>query len=286
MWDQETALRVRERKMAEMGKIVNYTNEDRKAKLLGELGRDVCICNCTVSGNGVCVIPSTPIADPGYLSALSEQAMEDEKALDSVRISPPHLFELLSEAFRMAAETASEDRAAPYKEALEAVKEELTASRDMVDRLSASLEYAKSQSEAAECQCKELKETVDRLEAELKDARTARNVDKSASCPMNAFRRLVESIKDMKLSAMDIFIDEALSGSSDADLCDEVVVMLKHDIEILDSLSASETEIQRPVPDSSQSKNALSLRNLYESRLDEDGRVLEGCFRRLTTPGS
>jgi chromosome segregation ATPase len=276
MWDLDTAVRVRERKMAEMGKIVNYTNEDRKAKLLGELGRDICICNGAVSGHGVCVIPSVPITDRGYRSALTGQDLTDEEALDSIRISPPQLTELLSEAFRMAGTAASEDRAAPYKEALETVKEELAAARDSVEDLSSRLEFALSRSESAECRCDELAETVNRLESELIETRKPLSEKDAASRCMDKFQELVSSIRAMKLSIMDGLIDDAMSGKADADLCDEAVVTLKEDLKVLDALCSPEM-IQN------QADGDLAIIQEYESRLDEEGRALEECFRRLTS---
>ena len=54
MWGQEVAIRVRDRKIREMAKVIGYTNAERRYKLLGELGRDLEICNCAVSGTSVC----------------------------------------------------------------------------------------------------------------------------------------------------------------------------------------------------------------------------------------
>ncbi len=291
MWDQEVALRVRERKMTEVGNVVKYTNADRKAKLLGELGRDICICNSEISGNGVCVIPSAPVDDPGYRSALTGQDLEDEKALDSVRMSPPHLETFLKEAFIKASEAAAEDRTIPYREALETVKAELSAARDSVEDLSARLEYSTSQTEASEEECKELKEAVSRLESEIRvlkagsdQARSA----KTASADEKDLRSEIDAIRKMKSSMIDRFVDEALSNASDADLCDEIVMMLKRDIRILDALCAPDgspdvKEGMTPIPKDEASQD---LREAYESRLDGKELAIERRFRRLMSSRS
>jgi DNA repair exonuclease SbcCD ATPase subunit len=291
MWDQEVALRVRERKMAEIGNVVKYTNADRKAKLLGELGRDICICNCEISGCGVCVIPSAPVDDPGYRSALSGQDLEDEEALDSVRISPPRLEALLKEAFAKASETAAEDRTAPYKEALETVKAELAAARDSVEDLSARLDYSMSRAEASEEECKELKEAVSRLESEIRVLKAGSDRARSAKTASENVESLssdIDAIRRMKSSMIDRFIDEALSNASDADLCDEIVMMLKRDIRILDVLSApdgspSVKEGMTAIPKDEMSQD---LREAYESRLDGKELAMERRFRRLMSSRS
>ncbi len=167
MWGYEVALRVRDRKIGEIAKVMGYTNVERRYKLLGELGRDLEICNCTVSGAGVCMIPSVPISDPGYRSALSGTDLDDELDLDSIRAAPPQIRDFIRDMFNDAARYASEDRSGPYKDAVDSMKEELSICRERIDELSAQIDYKRSELEASEEDKASLQETIDRQAAEI-----------------------------------------------------------------------------------------------------------------------
>ncbi|MBR4225530.1 MAG: hypothetical protein IKR86_01860 [Candidatus Methanomethylophilaceae archaeon] len=167
MWGYEAALRVRDRKIGEMARVMGYTNADRRYKLLGELGRDLEICNCAISGSGVCAIPSVPVSDPGYRSALSGQDLEDELDLDSARVAAPQFRDMVKSLFQDAARYASEDRSEPYREAVGALKEELRSCRDRLEQLSAEMDYKRSELEASEEDRRCLQETVGRQQSEI-----------------------------------------------------------------------------------------------------------------------
>ena len=167
MWGYEAALRVRDRKIGEIARVMGYTNADRRYKLLGELGRDLEICNCAISGSGVCAIPSVPVSDPGYRSALSGQDLEDELDLDSARVAAPQFRDMVKSLFQDAARYASEDRSEPYREAVGALKEELRSCRDRLEQLSAEMDYKRSELEASEEDRRCLQETVGRQQSEI-----------------------------------------------------------------------------------------------------------------------
>ncbi len=167
MWGYEAALRVRDRKISEIAKVIGYTNAERRYKLLGELGRDIEICNCTISGSGICNIPSVPVSDPGYRSSLSGTDLEDELDLDSIRVAPPQIRDFIRDMFSMALNAASEDRTEPYRDAVESLKDELASCRDRIDQLSAEMDYKRSELEASEEDRKGLLETIDEQLAEI-----------------------------------------------------------------------------------------------------------------------
>ncbi len=167
MWGYEAALRVRDRKISEIAKVMGYTNVERRYKLLGELGRDIEICNCTISGSGICDIPSVPVSDPGYRSSLSGTDLEDELELDSIRAAPPQIRDFIRDMFSQASKVASEDKTEPYREAVESLKDELASCRDRIDQLSAEMDYKRSELEAADEDRKELQATIDEQLAEI-----------------------------------------------------------------------------------------------------------------------
>ncbi len=167
MWGYEAALRVRDRKISEIAKVMGYTNAERRYKLLGELGRDIEICNCTISGSGICYIPSVPVSAPGYRSSLSGTDLEDELDLDSIRAAPPQIRDFIRDMFSQASNAASEDRTEPYRDAVESLKDELALCRDRIDQLSAEMDYKRSELEASEEDRKSLQETIDEQLAEI-----------------------------------------------------------------------------------------------------------------------
>ncbi len=202
MWGYEVALRVRDRKTGEIAKVLGYTNADRRYKLLGELGRDLEICNCTISGSGVCAIPSTPVSDPGYRSALSGTDLDDEIDLDSVRASAPQIREFIRGAFHEASKAASEDRSEPYKEAVVSLKEELSACRGRIEELSAEMDYRSSELAASEDERRLLEETIERQSAEIASLRSRiSELTDDAGISRARMEELSSQIEELKASA-------------------------------------------------------------------------------------
>ncbi len=246
------ALRVRNRKASELERALRFTNFDRRFKLAGELGRDIEICNCAISGASVCAIPSAPVSDPGYRQSLSPQDLADEYDLDSVRLSAPDMKEFLREAIAEAAGSL-DGEAASYREAMKSMKEELSACRDRIEELSASLDFKRSELEAAEEEMDELAEKISRLESEIaglkKDAPGPEEKTEAEAVPAEAdsgeklksifsrdYKALMAIIKEMKSSKIDFFVDRMFSGKEDPDVCDGIVDFLKSDVAILDML--------------------------------------------------
>ncbi len=199
MWGYEAALRVRDRKISEIAKVMGYTNAERRYKLLGELGRDIEICNCTISGSGICGIPSVPVSDPGYRSSLSGTDLEDELDLDSIRAAPPQIRDFIRDMFSQALKAASEDRTEPYREAVESLKDELASCRDRIDQLSAEMDYKKSELEASEEDRKLLQETVDEQLAEINMLkRRLSDMSEEAEIGRQRMEELSEQIEELK----------------------------------------------------------------------------------------
>ena len=303
MWGQEVALRVRDRKIREMAKVIGYTNAERRYKLLGELGRDLEICNCAISGTSVCSIYSVPVSDPGYRSSLTEEELCDEMDLDSARVSAPQMRELARSLFQEAAKQASEDRSAPYKEAVESLKEEVCECRERIERLSLEADYRRSELEASEEERRSLAETVERQAAEISSLRSriSEMTDEAGICrarmeelsaqidelksgaaeAVEEGRGVLERIREMKASKIDYFMDRMLSGEMDMDVCDDLISVLKTDMAILDRLAADQGLDDIPFV------ARLSPEELaeYERSLSEEEKALEEEFRRMAASG-
>lgn len=299
MWGQEVAIRVRDRKIREMAKVIGYTNAERRYKLLGELGRDLEICNCAVSGTSVCSIYSAPVSDPGYRSSLTEDELCDEMDLDSARLSAPQMRELARSLFQEAARQASEDRSAPYREAVESLKEEVCECRERIERLSLEADYRRSELEATEEERRSLAETVERQASEISSLRSrisemtdeagisrarmeelSAQIDElksGASEAMEEEKGIMDRIREMKSSKIDYFMDRMLSGEMDMDVCDDLISVLKVDMVILDRLAADQG--LEDVPFAAQLSPAEA--EAYERSLTGDEKELEEEFKEL-----
>ncbi len=302
MWDSEVALRVRERKISEIAKVLGYTNQERRYRLLGALGRDLEICNCAVSGSGICAIPSAPVSDPGYRSALSGADLEDEEALDSIRVTAPQIRDFIRDILTESFGCSSEDDMGRYRDAIESLKEELSSCRERVEELSAQVDYKNSEIAVLEEERRELAGCAEKSRAQILSLRSelSDKVDEVAECrsrmaelsdEIEALKSerdsrgstegppLVTRIKEMKLSKIDHFMGEMLSGRLGIDLCDEVVGMLKVDVSMLRSMEESKdplgslTEVAA-IP----SPEAMAT---YNGSLTQEERALEESFAEL-----
>ncbi len=270
MWGYEVALRVRDRKIGEIAKVMGYTNADRRYKLLGELGRDLEICNCTISGSGVCAIPSTPVSDPGYRSALSGTDLDDETDLDSVRAAAPQIKDFIREAFQEAARSASEDRSEPYREAVGSLKEELSACRERIERLSAEMDYKSSELAASEDERKLLEETIDRQASEIGSLKSRiSDLLDDAGISRARMEELSAQIEELKASA------EAVK--EDAPVAAEVAEPVQEDVPVEktapapEPVQADESTIIGRIKDMKSSKIDLFMDRMLSGEMDIDG---------------
>lgn len=246
MWDAGLVSRVRDRKLneimifASMAKI-DSGNIDDYIDIIVSLGDDIDACDTLLDTDGETEISLEAIDDPAYLERLSPGERADEDAFNAMKVDPAtedsvpedladYVRQLISDAVETL-KSGSEDN----RDALDALKEELSIVRKRNEELSKELDFKMTDNASITDELSTVQSERDSLQSELNELRRRNSELESAVAQLD-------------------YLSEELSKAN------EQVAILKGRIEELQSevsekdneIAAVETEMEAALEDNSE----------------------------------
>ena len=286
MWDGTLTARVKDRKMNEILAFAAMVKVDppRRGLYMGiieALNDDIDVCEELIASEGACSPSGGVIAAPEYRSRLSKAESADEDIFNSYKSAEPETVvapadDGMVEYVRDLIERSLSDRGSvqdeSLREAVESLKEELSACRERIERMSVEAEYAASERAALEERIAEmtmengmlesrlsaLRSRVEAAEAAVPEAEDEPVLETAVEEPVatteevevvetpveeeprpiydrilnEAQLEILDSVVEMKSAKLDAFIDMELSGEMREDVCEDIITFLKVDLAI------------------------------------------------------
>ena len=181
MWDADLVSRVRDRKLneimifASMAKI-DSQNIDGYIDIIVSLGDDIDACDTLLDTDGETEIALEAIDAPEYLDRLSPGERSDEDAFNAMKVSPyceeavpEDLGDYVRQLISDAVESLKGDDGS--RDALDALKEELTMVRNRNEELSKDLDFRMTENASLSDELKAVQSERDELQAQVDSLR-------------------------------------------------------------------------------------------------------------------
>ena len=197
MWDAGLVSRVRDRKLneimifASMAKI-DSGNIDDYIDIIVSLGDDIDACDTLLDTDGETEISLEAIDDPAYLERLSPGERADEDAFNAMKVDsatedsvPEDLADYVRQLISDAVETlktGSEDN----RDALDALKEELSIVRKRNEELSKELDFKMTENASVTDELSTVQSERDSLQSELNELRRRNSELESAVAQLDS----------------------------------------------------------------------------------------------------
>ena len=278
MWDADLVSRVRDRKLneimifASMAKI-DSQNIDGYIDIIVSLGDDIDACDTLLDTDGETEIALEAIDAPEYLDRLSPGERSDEDAFNAMKVSPyceeavpedigDYVRQLISDAV----ESLKGDDGS--RDALDALKEELTMVRNRNEELSKDLDFRMTENASLSDELKSVQSERDELQAQVDS--------------LKAKVREMES----SISQLDAMSEDLSKANEQVAVLTGEVGRLQDELSMRDSeIAAVETEMDAAVEENTElSSEVEALKDeIAEAEVEE---IAEEILEEAATKGS